>query len=117
MFEHARIHEMAPIDGEVFYDSNNNGSDEDEDEDDTFHDTIQVESAIYDTYDNDNESIYGETINNDFNPPTGFKEGATGLTIEMDNVLHAQYCHVSSDLYYQPIEIYGDDPTTTEKAI
>ena len=51
MFECARIHGMAQIDGDIFYDSNNDGSDEDEDDDDTFHDTIQVESAIYDTDD------------------------------------------------------------------
>ena len=35
----------------------------------------------------------------------------------MNNILHAQYCHVSGDLYYQPIEIYGDDPATLEEAI
>ena len=119
MFDRARIHGMAQIDGEVFYDSNDDSSHENEDDDDdgAFHDTIQVESAIYDTNDVDNEPIHGETINNDFNPPTGFKEGATGLTIEMDNILHAQYCHVSGDLYYQPIEVYGDDPATSEEAI
>ena len=110
---------MAQINGEVFYDSNDDGSDEDKDEDNdsTFHDTIQVESTIYDTDDDDDEPIHGETINNDFNPPTGFAEGATGLTIELDNVLHVQYCYISGDLYYQPIEIYGDNPAATEEAI
>ena len=94
MFERARIHGMAQIDGVVYYNSNDGGTDDDEDDDSTFHDTIQVESAIYDTDDDDDESINGETINNNFNPPTGFEEGATGLTIELDNVLHAQYCHI-----------------------
>ena len=90
MFERARIHGMAQIDGVVYYDSNDEESEDDEDDDSTFHDTIQVESAIYDTNNDDDEPIHGETINNDFNRPTGFEEGATGLTMELDNVLHAQ---------------------------
>ena len=91
--------------------------DEDKNDKDTFHDTIHVKSAIYDTNDDDNEPIHKETINNDFNLPTGFKEGATGLTIEFDNVLKVQYCHVSGDLYYWPIEIYGDNPAATAEVV
>ena len=117
MFEQARIHGMAQIDGVVYYDSNDEETDGNGDNDSTFHDTIQVESAIYDTDDDDDEPINGETINNGFNPPTGFEEGATGLTIELDNVLRAQYCHISGDLYYQPIEIYGDDPDAIDEAM
>ena len=118
MFEQARIHGMAQIDGVVYYDSNDEDSDDDVNDDSTFYDTIQVESAIYDKDDDDNKPIYGEMINNNFNPPTGFEEGATGLTIDLDNVLHtAQYCHISGNLYYQPIEIYGDDPDATDEAI
>ena len=117
MFERAQIHGMAQIDGMVYYDSNDEDPDDDVNDDSTFHDTIQVESTIYDTDDDDNEPIHGKTINNNFNPSTGFEEGATGLTIELDNILHAQYCHSSGDLYYQPIEIYGDDPDATDEAI
>ena len=117
MFEQTRIHGMAQIDGEVYYDSNSDKSDEDEEDDSTFYDTTQVGNAIYDTDDDDDEPSHGETINNDFNPLTGFEEGATGLTIELNNVLHAQYCHVSGDLYYHPIMIYGDNPAATDKAI
>ena len=98
MFERARMHGMAQIDGVVYYNSNDEESDNNEDEDSTFHDTIQVESVIYDTNDNDDEPINGETINNDFNPSTGFEEGATGLTIELDNVLHPHYCRISGNL-------------------
>ena len=38
------------------------------------------------------------------------------MTIEFDNVLHAQYCYCG-DIYYQPIEIYGDDLDATDKTI
>ena len=119
MFELARIHGMTQINGVVWYDSNDKDeeSEVDEDDDSTFHDTIQVESAIYDTINDDDEPIHGETINNDFNLPTGFEEGATGVTMEEENILYAQYCHVSGDLYYQSIEIYGDDPAATDEAI
>ena len=117
MFERARIHGMAQIDGVVYYDSNDEESEVDEDDDSTFHNTIQVENAIYDTNIDDGEPIHGETINNDFNRPTGFEEGATGVTMEEDNILYEQYCHVSGDLYYQSIEIYGDDPAATDEAI
>ena len=62
--------------------------------------SIQVEDASYDTDDDEDEPIsYGETINNDFNAPVGHEEGATGVTIEYDGVLHAQYCHFD-DIYY-----------------
>ena len=104
---------MEQIDDSVYYDSNDEETDDDEDDDSTFNNTIQVKSAIYDTDDDDEESINGETINNDFKAPTVFEEGATGLTIDYGSVLHAQYCHCSGDLYYQLIEIYGDNPDAT----
>ena len=118
MFDQARIHGMEQIDGLVYYNSNDEEADEDEDDDSTFHDTIQVTSASYDTDNNDDERIsYGETINNNFNTPVNYEEGATGVTIELDSVLHAQYCHISGDLYYQPIEIYGNNPDATDEVI
>ena len=75
--------------------------------------SIQIEDASSDTDDNqddtdddDDEPIsYGETINNDFNALVGYEKGAKGVTIEYDDVLHAQYCHCG-DIYYQPVEIY-----------
>ena len=109
---------MEQIDGLVYYDSNSKKADDNTDDDSIFHNTFQVESASFDTDDDNDEPIsYGEIINNDFNTPTGFKGGATGLTIDYGGVLHAHYCHCSGDLYYQPIEIYGDDPDATDEAI
>ena len=85
---------------------------------------IQVEDASYDTDDDeddtdddDDEPIsYEEIINNDFNTPVVYEEGDIGVTIKYDGVLHAQYCHCG-DIYYQPCEIYGDDPDATDEAI
>ena len=37
--------------------------------------------------------------------------------MEQHDILYAQYCHWTRDLYYQPIEIYGDDPDATDEAI
>ena len=100
----------------VYYDSNSDG-DDDQDDDSTFYDAMQVDSVSLDSNNDDDQMIKnGETINNDFNAPIGFDEGATGITIEMDGVLHAQYCHCG-DIYYQPIEIYGDNPDATDEAI
>ena len=108
---------MEQIDGSVYSDSNDEDADDDEDDGSTFQDAIQVEDAIYDTDDDVHESVsYGETINNDFNVPVGTEDGATGVTIEYDGVLHAQYCHFG-DIYYQTCEIYGDDPDETDEAI
>ena len=61
MFERARIHGMTQVDGVVWYDSNDEEeeSEVDEDDDSTFHDTFQVESAICDTNDDDDEPIHG----------------------------------------------------------
>ena len=105
---------MEQIDDSVYYDSNSEPDDDDED-DNTFQDAIQVEDVIDDTKDDD-AAIYGETINNDFIVPVGTEDGATGVTIEYEGVLHAQYCHYG-ELYYQSYGIYGDDPTKTEEAI
>ena len=117
IFDRARVHGMEQIDSLVYYNSNGEEADDDEDDDSAFHDTIQVESVSYDIDNDDDQPISdGETINNDFNTPVGLEEGATGLTIELDGVLHSQYCNCG-DIYYQPIEIYGDDPDSTDEAI
>ena len=86
-------------------------NEDDEDDDDTFHDAIQVEDVIEDTNDDD-ANTYGDPINNEFIAPVGQEDGATGVTIEHEGVLHAQYCHYGV-LYYQSCEIYGDDPAVT----
>ena len=97
------------MDGEAY--------DDDEDDDNTSQDVILVENVIDDTDDDDDESvIYGETINNDFTVPVGTEDRATGVTIEYEGVLHAQYCHFGI-IYYQSCEIYGDDPVETDEAI
>ena len=57
-----------------------------------------------------------EPINNDFLPPVGQQDGATGAMYKHEGVLYAQYCHCR-ELYYQSYEIYGDDPIETEEAI
>ena len=108
---------MEQIDDSVYYDSNGEAADDDEDDDSTFQDAIQVEDTSYDTDDDIDESVsYGETINNDFNAPVGTEDGATGVTIEYDGVLYAQYCHFG-EIYYQTCAIYGDDPDETDEAI
>ena len=57
---------------------------------DTLHDAIQVEDVIEDTNDDD-ASIYVEPINNESVAPVGQEDGATGVTIKHEGVLHAQY--------------------------
>ena len=79
---------MEQIDDFVYYDRNGEADDDDEDDDITFHDAIQVEDIIDDTED-DNSAVYGETINNDFIILVGTEDGATGVTIEFEGVLHA----------------------------
>ena len=117
MLDQARVHGMEQIDGLVYYDSNGEETDDKEDDDSTFQDTIQVDDASYDTDDEvDDSSSYGETINNDYFLPVGTEDGATGVTLEFDGVLHAQYCHCN-EIYYQTCEIYGDDPDETDEAI
>ena len=65
----------------------------------------------------DDATIYGEPINNEFLPPVGQEGKAIGrVTIKYERVLHAQYCHYGK-LYYQSYEIYGNDPAKTEEAI
>ena len=75
----------------------------------------QVEDVIDDT-DDDDATIYGEPINNDFIAPVGIEDGATGVTIKHEGILHAQYCHYG-ELYYQSYEIYEDNPTETKEAM
>ena len=105
---------MEQIDDSVFCGSNNEADDDDED-DNTFPDSIQVEDGIDDTKD-DAAAIYGETINNDLIVLVGTEDGATGVTIEYEGVLYAQYYHFG-ELYYQSCKIYGDDPNKTKEAI
>ena len=105
---------MEQIDDSVYYDSNSEADDENDENDNTFQDALQVENVINDT-EEDNDAIYGEKINNDFIVPVGTEDRATGLTIEYEGVLHAQYCHYG-ELYYQSYETYGDDPAKTEEA-
>ena len=64
--DQARVQGMNQINDLVYY----NSSDDDEDDDDTFHDTIQVEDVMKDTNDDD-ASIYGQPINNEFLPSVG----------------------------------------------
>ena len=90
ILDQARTHEIEQCDGSIQVEDASSGSGDDEDDTDN---------------DNDEPSSYGEIINNDFNAPVGYEEGATGVTIEFDNVLHAQYCSCGN-IYYQPIEIY-----------
>ena len=117
LLDRAQVYGMEQIDDSVYYDSNGEATDDDEDDDSTFQNAIQVEDAIYDTDDDVDESlIYKETINNNFTVPVGTKDGATGVTIEYDGVLHVQYCHFG-EIYYQSCEIYGDDPDKTDEAI
>ena len=109
---------MQQIDNLVYYNSN---SYDDDDDDDTFHDAIQVEDVIEDT-NNDEATIYGEPIINEFIASVGQEDRATGVTIDHEGVLYAQYCHTTDDchygeLYYQSCEIYRDDPAETEEAI
>ena len=110
--DQAQVQGTQQIDNCVYYNSN---SDDDEDDNDTFHDVIQVEDVIEDT-NNDDANIYGEPINNEFLPPAGQQDGTTGVTIEHEEVLYAQYYYYG-ELYYQSCEIYGDDPAETKEAI
>ena len=64
----------------------------------------------------DNDNVCGKPINIDFLQPVGQQEGATGAMYEYEGDLYAQYCHYG-EVYYQSCEIYGNNPTETEKAI
>ena len=64
----------------------------------------------------DDATTYRKPINNEFIAPVGTEDGATGVTIEHEGILHAQYCF-HGELYYQSCEIYGDDPAKTKEAI
>ena len=107
---------MEQIDDIVYYDSNSNADDNDDDADDTFHDTSQVENVIEDSNYGD-AIIYGESINNEFISPIGQEIGATGVTIEHEGVLYAQYSNYHRKLYYTSCKIYRNDPAETEEAI
>ena len=99
---------MEQIDDSVYYDSDGEVDDDNEDDGNTFQDAIQVEDVIDDTNDDDELVIYGETINNCFTVPVGTEDGATGVTIEYEGVLHAQYCHFG-ETYYKSCKIYGEN--------
>ena len=88
--DQAQVHGMQQIDDLIYYDSNSDG--DDENDDDTFHGAIQVEDAIKDTNDDD-ATIYGDPMNNEFIAPVGQEDRATGVTIKHEGVLHTQYCH------------------------
>ena len=77
---------MEQIDDSIYYDSNSKADDDDEDDDNTFQDAIQVEAVIDDTNDDD-VITYGEPINNNFIAPVGTEDGATGVTIEHEEIL------------------------------
>ena len=95
---------MEQINDYVYYDSNSEVDDDDENDNHTFQDAIQVEDVI-DGTDDDDATIYGETINNDFVAPVGTEDKATGVTLEHEGILHAQYYHYG-ELYYHSFEIY-----------
>ena len=61
---------MEQIDDSVYYDSYSEADDDVEDDDNTFQDAIQIEDVIDDINDDD-ATIYGEPINNDFMLPVG----------------------------------------------
>ena len=110
---------MEQIDNLVYYDSNSKADDDDDDY--TFRDATQIQDVIKETKDEE-DTIYGEPINNEFIAPVGQKDRATGVTIDNQGVLYAQYRHTADDcrhgeFYYQSCEIYGADPVETEEAI
>ena len=109
--DQTQVQGMQQINDLVYYDSN---SDDDEDGGDTLYDVIQVENVIEDTNDND-ATIYGEPIKNEFLPPVGQQDKATGVIIKHEGVLYAQYCHYG-ELHYQSCGIYGDDLAKPEEA-
>ena len=101
LLDRPRVHGFEQINGSVYYDSNGKDGDDDEDDESIFHDAIQVVDVIYDTDDEVDDPIsYEETINNDYFLPVWTEDGATGVTIEFDGVLHAQYCHFG-EIYYK----------------
>ena len=79
---------MEQSDDYGYDDSNREADDDDEDDDYTFQDATQVEDII-DGTDDDDATIYGETINNNFIASVGTEDRATGVTIEHEGILHA----------------------------
>ena len=60
-----------------------------------------------------NESVLGETINNDFRQPIDSNNGATCTILEEDGVLYIQKCFYC-EYYYESCEISGNtDKSTT----
>ena len=100
---------------EQIYVSNDEANDANENDDKTWQNATQVEDVIDDTED-DESAICEETINNDITVSVETEDGATGVTIKHEGVLHAQYCHFG-ELSYQSCKIYGDDPAETDEAI
>ena len=98
MFDQARIHGMKQIDCFVYYNSNSKEADDDADDDIIFHDTFQVESANFDTDDDNDEPIsYREIINKDFNTPTGFEEVTIVMVVFfMHNIVIAALTYTTS---------------------
>ena len=106
---------MQQIRDLVYYDSNSD--DDNEDTEDTFHDAIQVENVIDDTYDDDDD-VNGKTINNviddtddddnndrkpinnGFLQSVGQWKGATGMMYEHEGVLYVQYCNYGGALLH-----------------
>ena len=66
--DQAQVCGMERIGDLVYYD--NNSDDNDENDDDTFHNTIQAEAVIEEA-NADDDSAYGESINNGFIDPIG----------------------------------------------
>ena len=50
--------------------------------------------------DDDDVTTHGEPINNEFKALVGQKDGTTGVTIDHEGVLYAQYCHTTDDCHY-----------------
>ena len=75
---------------QAYYDSNSNN--------DTFHDAIQAENTIDDTYGDDDDvnkrpinNNDRKPINNEFLQPVGQQEGATGMMYVHEALLYVQY--------------------------
>ena len=104
---------MQQSDHQLYYDSNSD--DDNENDDDIFPDTVQVENAIEETNDYDDDNVHEEPINNEFLHPDGQRRGAAGMMFEHERVVYVQYC-LYGELYYTPYKIYGDEHDKNEEA-